>query len=63
MIRANAQFPSTLALVINGSNKIYKAVIKESISVLNPRYLSNIGSITIIPPPGIAATENLANRK
>ena len=60
---ANPPFPNMFAQVMTGSNKIYKAVIREDISAVKPNWLSKIGSITIIPPPGIAATENFAMTK
>ena len=62
IIFAKAPFPNTFALVITGSNNIYNAVINDNISALKPKYCSNIGSITKIPPPGMPATENLASR-
>ena len=60
---ANAPLPRIFMQVITGSNNIYRAVISDIISALKPRCASNTGSITIIPPPGTAATENLANIK
>ena len=60
---AKKPLPNTLADVAMGSNKIYKARMRDSISPVNPRYLSKIGKITMIPPPGTAATEKRARTK
>jgi hypothetical protein len=61
--KGKGPLPRILAAVITGSNNMYKADIKESISGENPSCDSRMGSITMIPPPGIAATENFAITK
>jgi hypothetical protein len=60
---ANPPFPKTLKQVITGSKRTYRAKITELIAELNPKWFSNMGNMTKMPPPGTAATENLAMTK
>ncbi len=60
-IIANEPLPSTLQVVIIGSNNIYNAVTIPNISGDICKYSCIIGNITNTPPPGTAATENFAS--
>ncbi|GHT88508.1 hypothetical protein FACS1894113_1100 [Alphaproteobacteria bacterium] len=55
--------PTTLHAVMNGSKRMYNAVDMASMSEEKPRYFCIIGSMTRMPPPGTAATANLASMK
>ena len=58
-----ALFPNTFITVTMGSNKIHNVVIRADISPEKPRWVSRIGSITRIVPPGTPAAENFASTK
>jgi len=50
-------------VVKNMSKRMYRAVIRESMSGVKLRYFSRTGNMTRMPPPGTAATANLAITK